>query len=215
MWYYSCSNILFSFDLCHTLVTLSPSSLPLNPFSTPLKAIARSFLVLFHIDIWSPSTTHHRPNLLPSPFHLPLLPPLPLHRHCAYFIVLVFMINIWVVVQRGISMYVHCGCGLLWSVQSLRILSLTLYLPPPFFNIFQYTFLYPLPSHLVVCDITDALSLFSFPSFPEFHRVDPLLQTCSTTESIYNHTCFCVLFVFGSIFHVWEKTCIFCVSDPH
>jgi hypothetical protein len=33
---------------------------------------------------------------------------------------------------------------------------------PSFFNIFQYTFFYPLCSHLVVCDITIALS-FSFP----------------------------------------------------
>jgi hypothetical protein len=35
---------------------------------------------------------------------------------------------------------------------------------PPFFNSFQYTSLYPLPSHLMLCDITEALS-FSFP-FP-------------------------------------------------
>jgi hypothetical protein len=35
---------------------------------------------------------------------------------------------------------------------------------PPFFNSFQYTSLYPLPSHLMLCNITDALS-FSFP-FP-------------------------------------------------
>jgi hypothetical protein len=34
-----------------TLVTLALSSLPFNPIPAPLKAIARGFLVLFHIDI--------------------------------------------------------------------------------------------------------------------------------------------------------------------
>jgi hypothetical protein len=31
-----------------------------------------------------------------------------------------------------------------------------------------------------------------FPSFPKFHRVVPLLQTCSTSEFVYDHACFCV-----------------------
>jgi hypothetical protein len=34
--------------------------------------------------------------------------------------------------------------------------------------------------------------LFSFPSFPEFHGVVPLLRTCSTSEFVYDHVCFCV-----------------------
>jgi hypothetical protein len=33
--------------------------------------------------------------------------------------------------------------------------------------------------------------IFSFPSFLEFHRVVPLLQTCSTLEFVYDHACFC------------------------
>jgi hypothetical protein len=37
-----------------------------------------------------------------------------------------------------------------------------------------------------------SIVLFSFPSFPEFHRVVPLLQTCSNSEFVYNHACFCV-----------------------
>jgi hypothetical protein len=58
---------------------------------------------------------------------------------------------------------------------------LPLYIPP-FFNNFQYTSLYPQTLHLMVCDITDALS-FSFPFF--FPRVVlPLLQTCSTVEFV-------------------------------
>jgi hypothetical protein len=54
--------------------------------------------------------------------------------------------------------------------------------------------------------------LFYFPSFPEFHRVAPLLKTCST--------CLCMIilgfvymFIFGSVFHIWEKTYGFRVSD--
>jgi hypothetical protein len=31
---------------------------------------------------------------------------------------------------------------------------------------------------------------FSFPSFSEFHRAVPLLQSCSTSEFVYDHACF-------------------------
>jgi hypothetical protein len=44
----------------------------------------------------------------------------------------------------------------------------------------------------VLCDLTDTLSFFFFPSFPKFHRVVPLLQTSSTSEFVYNHACFCI-----------------------
>jgi hypothetical protein len=37
-----------------------------------------------------------------------------------------------------------------------------------------------------------SLILFSCLSFPEFHWVVPLLQTCSTTEFVCDHACFCV-----------------------
>jgi hypothetical protein len=91
-------------------------------------------------------------------------------------------------------MYAHCGCPLLWSVQPLPLLFLTPLPPTQFFNSFQYTSLYPLPSHML-CDITDALS-FSFP-FPlsEFHRVVPLLQPRFTCEFVYDHACFCVCYL--------------------
>jgi hypothetical protein len=53
--------------------------------------------------------------------------------------------------------------------------------------------LYPLPSHLVVCDITVALSFsFSILSVPKYHRVVILLQIYSTAELTYDHVCFCV-----------------------
>jgi hypothetical protein len=47
-----------------------------------------------------------------------------------------------------------------------------------------------------------SIIFFSFPFFPEFHRVVPLLQICSISEFVYDHACF------------WEKTCSFCVSEP-
>jgi hypothetical protein len=49
--------------------------------------------------------------------------------------------------------------------------------------------------------------LFSFPSFPEFHRVVPLLQTCSTSEFIYDNAGFC-LYVYLWIYlpHMRKKT---------
>jgi hypothetical protein len=37
-----------------------------------------------------------------------------------------------------------------------------------------------------------SIILFSFLSFPEFHRAIPVLQTCSTSEFVYDHTCFAV-----------------------
>jgi hypothetical protein len=37
-----------------------------------------------------------------------------------------------------------------------------------------------------------SIILFSFPPFPEFHRVVPLLQTRSASEFAYDHACFCV-----------------------
>jgi hypothetical protein len=36
-----------------------------------------------------------------------------------------------------------------------------------------------------------SIILFSFLSFPKFHRVFPPLQTCSTSEFVY-YACFCV-----------------------
>jgi hypothetical protein len=63
---------------------------------------------------------------------------------------------------------------------------------PPFFNSFQCTSLYPLP--LQILRFMLLLMLYhslSFSSFPEFHRAVPLLQTCSTSEFVYD-VCFCV-----------------------
>jgi hypothetical protein len=49
-------TILIRLILYNSYITLS--FLTLNPFPTPLKAIARGFFVLFHIGVWSPSTIY-------------------------------------------------------------------------------------------------------------------------------------------------------------
>jgi hypothetical protein len=86
---------------------------------------------------------------------------------------------------------------------------------PPFLNSFRYTFLAPLPSQ-VLCLIILLMchhSLF-LPLLSEFHRVGPLLQTCSTYEFVYDHACFCVYVYLLDLSSMnREKTCGFCVSE--
>jgi hypothetical protein len=51
---------------------------------------------------------------------------------------------------------------------------------------------------------------------PEFHGVVSLLQTCFISEFAYVIIMLVLvcIFIFGSIFHVWEKTCCFCICEP-
>jgi hypothetical protein len=90
-------------------IYIAPIVSPSQPHPNPLKAIARGFLVLFHIGIWSPLTIYLHLNLLPS------LSPPPTHTHYAYFTVLV-LINIWVNIQRGVSMYARIFFFKEWNV---------------------------------------------------------------------------------------------------
>jgi hypothetical protein len=109
----------------------------------------------------------------------------------------------------------------LWVCFTLVYSTLSITLPytftshPLFFNSFQYTSLYTLSTHLMLCNITDALS-FSFPfpfflsSTEYFHYYKRVLHM-----SLYMiMLVFVYMFIFGSIFYVWEKTSGFCVSDP-
>jgi hypothetical protein len=112
---------------------------------------------------------------------------------------------------KGVFQDMQLWHTLLWSVQYLPLLSLTS-LPPitPFFKAFKT---HPYILNLHICDITDALS-FSFP-FP---------HSLSSIEHCYKHVlhlslymimlAFVYTFIFGSIFHIWERTCSFSVSDP-
>jgi hypothetical protein len=130
-----CFIVTILIRLICTLFTLPPSSLPLGPLPTTLNAVARGFLVLFHRGIWSPSTLYRHLNLVypPSPTSTPST-----NTHCGYFTVLVFIINIWVDVQRGVSVCNLCGCALLWSLPS-NTLPFPFTSHSQFFNIFHYT----------------------------------------------------------------------------
>jgi hypothetical protein len=50
-----------------------------------------------------------------------------------------------------------------------------------------------------------SIILFPFPSFPKVHRVVPLLQTCSTYEFVYEHTCFCIYVYLLDLFSMHEE----------
>jgi hypothetical protein len=69
-------------------------------------------------------------------------------------------------------MYALCECDLLWSVQSLRLLSLTPSPPSPHFSTSFNT--HPsILSTFTSCAMWYywcSIILFSFPSFPEFHN---------------------------------------------
>jgi hypothetical protein len=93
------------------------------------------------------------------------------------------------------------------------------------FNPFHYSplslpfhphFFQQLSIHMVMSSIfTNILQycwrfLFSFPSFPKFHKVVPLLQTLSTSEFVYDRFVFVDMFIGW----IWEKTCGLCFSEP-
>jgi hypothetical protein len=111
-------------------------------------------------------------------------------------------------------MYDHCEYTLLWSIKPLPLHSH--FSHQSFFNNFQYITLYPLLSQMFCFTILlMSVILFSFSSFPKFHRVVPLLQKCSMLRDCKLSFLFlCQYLSFGSIFHVWEKTCSLCLSEP-
>jgi hypothetical protein len=121
----------------------------LNLFLTPFKAIARGFLVLFHIGIWSLSTIYHHLNLLCSPFPLPLVCSL----HCTYLQSCLSLL-IFKLMSRGVSQHFPT-LGILYfgPFNPFHYSPLPIYLPSPCFNSFQYTSLYPLPSQMLYSTI--------------------------------------------------------------
>jgi hypothetical protein len=75
---------------------------------------------------------------------------------------------------------------------------LPLYFPPPIFQqLSEHTLIsFTFPS-CVLQYYWCSIILFFLSSFPEFHSVDSLLQTCSTSEFVYDCACFCVyMFIF-------------------
>jgi hypothetical protein len=96
----------------------------------------------------------------------------------------------------GFLMYPHCDYNLLWFIQPFPLLSLSLTFPS-FSRAFN-TYCYVLKFHryYVLWYCWCSIFLFSFPSFPKFHTVVPLLQTCSTSEFVNDHVCFVCMFIF-------------------
>jgi hypothetical protein len=91
------------------------------------------------------------------------------------------------------------------------------FLPPPF-PIFQQLSIYILISSTFTSYVLQyywcSIIFLFFPSFLELRKVVLLLQTCSTSEFVYDHVCFCV-YVYLWIYLPWMRgKHSICVSDP-
>jgi hypothetical protein len=90
-------------------------------------------------------------------------------------------------------MYPHYKYTLLWSIQHLPLQFITLLPPIPHFSTAFNTHPYILYLHtcyaLQYCCCSNIL--FSFPSFPGFHRVVSV-QRCSICDFVNSYDCFCV-----------------------
>jgi hypothetical protein len=86
---------------------------------------------------------------------------------------------------------------LLWFVQALPFT-----IPYPFISHLPFSTAFsthPYNLYLHRCYVLYywcLMILFFFPSFPKFHRVVPLLQTCSTFEFINDHAFFVYMLIF-------------------
>jgi hypothetical protein len=163
--------------------------------------------VLFHIGIWSLLTIYHHLNLLSSPSPHTSTPPHILPIFQPWFLLLIFKL-----VFKDVSQFMPTvgGFTLVGSI-SLNTLPYSFTSQPHFSTNILISSTFTSYGMLYYwCSII----LIPFPSFPEFHRVVPLLQICSIFEFVYDHAYFVYMFIFRSIFCIWEKICIFCVSDP-
>jgi hypothetical protein len=122
-------------DLYCTLFTLPPSSLPLSSLPTPLKALARGFLVLFHIGIWSPSTIYCHLNLhSPSPSHKYTH----IHTHRVPILQSCFSLLIFKLMFKSVSQYMPTVVLLCFGLfNPFHCSPLPLYLLPPIFQQFS------------------------------------------------------------------------------
>jgi hypothetical protein len=78
-------------------INLLPPSVSLP---APIKAIMRSFLALFHIGIWNPSTIYCHLNLLHSPSLLLLIPP---HTYTVHILQSYFLLLVFKLMLKGVS----------------------------------------------------------------------------------------------------------------
>jgi hypothetical protein len=110
-------------------------------------------------------------------------------------------------------MYAHCGYSLLWSVHPLPVSPFPFKLPPPIFQ--------QLSIHVIVSS-----TFTSYVVLLMLHHSFPFSLSPSSVESFhcYKHVLHLSLymimlvsvymFIFGSIFHIWEKSCGLCLSEP-
>jgi hypothetical protein len=107
---------------------------------------------------------------------------------------------------KGVSQCIPT-MNILYSFQPLSLLSITP-IPSTFhfstaFNTYIYIF------YLHRCYVLYywcSVILFSLPSFPEFHSIVPLLQTCFMYEFVFDHSCFVHIFIFWIYFpHMREN----------
>jgi hypothetical protein len=111
-------------------------------------------------------------------------------------------------------MYAHCGCTLLWSIQPITLLYP--FTSHPYLSTTFKTHPYSLYLHILCFTIflmlCHSLFLSLFPRVP--------WSSFTITNMFYIWICIwsclflCMYLSFGSILHIWEKTCSLCVSEP-
>jgi hypothetical protein len=92
---------------------------------------------------------------------------------------------------------------------------LPLYFPPPIFQLLSMHILIAFTfTSYVILYYWYSIIFFSFPSFPwvpqSFHCYKHVLNL-SLYMIMFVFVC---MIIFGSIFHIEDKTCRFCISDP-
>jgi hypothetical protein len=172
----------------------SPSlSLPIYSFPTPLKAIAKSFFVLFHVSIWSPPTIYLHLNLLHLPSPPQITPP-----YCTYFTVLFLLI--FKLMFKGVSQRI-LDVSLLYfgPFNPFHCSPLAFYLPPPIFSTASiHNLISSIFTDVMFYDTVDAPS-FSFP----FHSSLSFIEQFHYYKHVLNMSLYVIMFVFAYIFIFW------------
>jgi hypothetical protein len=118
---------------------------------------------------------------------------------------------------KGVSQYVP-AVSLLYFGQFNPFQCSPLSLPsqPPLFNSVQYTSLCPLPAQMwcfmILLMLYNSLFLSLLPQVPQ--SISTVANVFYIWVCIWSCLFLCICLSFGSIFHVWEKTCGLCVSEP-
>jgi hypothetical protein len=176
----------------HCTLVRSPHCFP-HPLPASLKAIARIFIVLFHISIWNPLTIFPHLNLFHSPSFLPQVP--------SYTIpILQFYLSLLIskLMFKGVSQYILTVSILYFGLfNPFHYSPLPLPSHPPFFNSFQYILLYFCLHRCYVLQYCwCSIIIFSVSSIPKSHSVVLLLQTCYTYKFVYDHVWFLCVYVY-------------------